>query len=130
MLVSLLFSSERVFFENQGKQKNQTSRFMLFVRLGGMTCFIFYGRGWSIGMAHSKSLQYENKRILFSISWERKYRFWGGRSAYLTERNLACHVQIVGDSGSGKTNLLKLAIEDRVAKRARGCLTSRQILKF
>jgi hypothetical protein len=33
------FPQNEYFFENQGKQKNQTSRFMLFVHLGGMTCF-------------------------------------------------------------------------------------------
>ena len=38
------------------------------------------------------------------------------KNAYLTDRNLNYHTQIIGGSGSGKTNLLKVAIEDRVAK--------------
>lgn len=38
------------------------------------------------------------------------------RNAYLTENNLNYHTQIIGGSGAGKTNLLKVLIEDRVAK--------------
>lgn len=36
--------------------------------------------------------------------------------AYLTGNNLNYHVQIIGGSGAGKTNLLKVLIEDRVSK--------------
>ena len=36
--------------------------------------------------------------------------------AYLTDRNLNYHTQIIGGSGAGKTNLLKVMIEDRVRK--------------
>lgn len=37
-------------------------------------------------------------------------------TAFLTDKNLNYHTQIIGGSGSGKTNLLKVMIEDRVAK--------------
>jgi hypothetical protein len=36
--------------------------------------------------------------------------------AYLTDRNLNYHTQIIGGSGAGKTNLLKVMIEDRIRK--------------
>jgi type IV secretory pathway TraG/TraD family ATPase VirD4 len=36
--------------------------------------------------------------------------------AYLTDRNLNYHTQIIGGSGAGKTNLLKVMLEDRIAK--------------
>jgi type IV secretory pathway TraG/TraD family ATPase VirD4 len=36
--------------------------------------------------------------------------------AYLTDRNLNYHVQIIGGSGAGKTNLLQIMIEDRVKR--------------
>lgn len=38
------------------------------------------------------------------------------RNAFLTDRNLNYHTQIIGGSGAGKTNLLKVMLEDRVAK--------------
>jgi hypothetical protein len=43
-------------------------------------------------------------------------RLGPGKSSYLTEKNLNYHVQVVGGSGAGKTNLLKLMIEDRIAR--------------
>lgn len=111
------FPQNEYFFENQGKQKNQTSRFMLFVRLGGMTCFYIL---WPVVGV----LEWLTRKVFNTKTKESSSPFLGsenivlgpGRSAYLTERNLAYHVQIVGGSGSGKTNLLKLMIEDRVAK--------------
>jgi hypothetical protein len=39
-----------------------------------------------------------------------------GPKAYLTDKNLNYHTQIIGGSGAGKTNLLKIMIEDRVRK--------------
>jgi ABC-type branched-subunit amino acid transport system ATPase component len=39
-----------------------------------------------------------------------------GPKAYLTDRNLNYHTQIIGGSGAGKTNLLKVMIEDRIRK--------------
>ncbi len=39
-----------------------------------------------------------------------------GPKAYLTDKNLNYHTQIIGGSGAGKTNLLKVMIEDRVRK--------------
>lgn len=36
--------------------------------------------------------------------------------AYLTDKNLGYHTQVIGGSGAGKTNLLKVMIEDRVRK--------------
>lgn len=39
-----------------------------------------------------------------------------GAKAYLTDKNLNYHTQIIGGSGAGKTNLLKVMIEDRVRK--------------
>jgi hypothetical protein len=38
------------------------------------------------------------------------------RNAYLTDNNLNYHTQIIGGSGAGKTNLLKVMLEDRMAK--------------
>lgn len=38
------------------------------------------------------------------------------REAYLTDKNLNYHTQVIGGSGAGKTNLLKVMIEDRVRK--------------
>ena len=38
------------------------------------------------------------------------------RNAFLTDRNLNYHTQIIGGSGAGKTNLLKVMLEDRIAK--------------
>lgn len=38
------------------------------------------------------------------------------KKAYLTDRNLNYHTQIIGGSGAGKTNLLKVMLEDRIAK--------------
>lgn len=38
------------------------------------------------------------------------------RHAFLTEDNLNYHTQIIGGSGAGKTNLIKILIEDRIAK--------------
>lgn len=38
------------------------------------------------------------------------------KNAYLTDNNLNYHVQIIGGSGAGKTNLLKVKLEDRMAK--------------
>jgi hypothetical protein len=38
------------------------------------------------------------------------------RMAYLTDKNLNYHTQIIGGSGAGKTNLLKVMIEDRIRK--------------
>ncbi|MGZ3807082.1 MAG: type IV secretory system conjugative DNA transfer family protein, partial [Bacteriovorax sp.] len=37
-------------------------------------------------------------------------------AAYLTDRNLNYHTQIIGGSGAGKTNLLKVMLGDRIAK--------------
>lgn len=39
-----------------------------------------------------------------------------GPKAYLTDKNLNYHTQIIGGSGAGKTNLLKVMIEDRIRK--------------
>ncbi len=39
-----------------------------------------------------------------------------GQASYLTDNNLNYHTQIIGGSGVGKTNLLKLMIEDRIKK--------------
>jgi type IV secretory pathway TraG/TraD family ATPase VirD4 len=39
-----------------------------------------------------------------------------GPKAYLTDHNLNYHTQVIGGSGAGKTNLLKVIIEDRVRK--------------
>ena len=39
-----------------------------------------------------------------------------GPKAYLTDKNINYHTQIIGGSGAGKTNLLKVMIEDRVRK--------------
>lgn len=36
--------------------------------------------------------------------------------AYMTDNNLNYHTQVIGGSGAGKTNLLKVMIEDRVRK--------------
>lgn len=36
--------------------------------------------------------------------------------AFLTEDNLNYHTQIIGGSGAGKTNLIKILIEDRISK--------------
>jgi hypothetical protein len=38
------------------------------------------------------------------------------RNSYLTDSNLNYHTQIIGGSGAGKTNLLKVMLEDRMAK--------------
>ena len=38
------------------------------------------------------------------------------RNAFLTDKNLNYHTQIIGGSGAGKTNLLKVMLEDRIAK--------------
>lgn len=38
------------------------------------------------------------------------------RKAYLTDNNLNYHTQIIGGSGAGKTNLLKVMLEDRMAR--------------
>lgn len=38
------------------------------------------------------------------------------RNSFLTDRNLNYHTQIIGGSGAGKTNLLKVMLEDRIAK--------------
>jgi len=38
------------------------------------------------------------------------------RNAFLTDKNLNYHTQIIGGSGAGKTNLLKVMLEDRMAK--------------
>jgi len=38
------------------------------------------------------------------------------RNAFLTDRNLNYHTQVIGGSGAGKTNLLKVMLEDRIAK--------------
>ncbi|MBP9682475.1 MAG: type IV secretory system conjugative DNA transfer family protein [Bacteriovorax sp.] len=38
------------------------------------------------------------------------------RNAFLTDRNLNYHTQIIGGSGAGKTNLLKVMLEDRIVK--------------
>jgi len=38
------------------------------------------------------------------------------RNSYLTDSNLNYHTQIIGGSGAGKTNLLKVMLEDRIAK--------------
>jgi type IV secretory pathway TraG/TraD family ATPase VirD4 len=38
------------------------------------------------------------------------------KKAYLTDRNLNYHTQIIGGSCAGKTNLLKVMLEDRIAK--------------
>lgn len=38
------------------------------------------------------------------------------RKAFLSESNLNYHVQIIGGSGSGKTNLLKVMLEDRISR--------------
>lgn len=38
------------------------------------------------------------------------------KKAYLTDRNLNYHTQIIGGSGAGKTNLLKVMLEDRITK--------------
>jgi len=39
-----------------------------------------------------------------------------GPKAYMTDNNLNYHTQVIGGSGAGKTNLLKVMIEDRVRK--------------
>ena len=38
------------------------------------------------------------------------------RNSYLTDSNLNYHTQIIGGSGAGKTNLLKVMLEDRMVK--------------
>ena len=38
------------------------------------------------------------------------------RNAFLTDKNLNYHTQIIGGSGAGKTNLLKVMLEDRIVK--------------
>lgn len=43
-------------------------------------------------------------------------RLGPGKKSYMTEKNLNYHTQVVGGSGAGKTNLLKLIIEDRLAR--------------
>lgn len=45
-----------------------------------------------------------------------RMRLGRNHQAYLTDKNLGYHTQVIGGSGAGKTNLLKIMIEDRVRK--------------
>jgi len=91
--------------------KNKGMMAVLYV--GGVTCYYLL---WPI----SKILELGIQKIFRIDAMDKKVSndiiIGEGRIARLTEHNLAYHVQVVGGSGAGKTNLLKLIIEDRVRK--------------
>jgi len=61
---------------------------------------------WNRGIKKETSRRLDNSKM--KIGNESK--------AFFTDKNLNYHTQIIGGSGAGKTNLLKVMLEDRIAK--------------
>jgi len=82
-------------------------------------CLYLWGSVSRIGMMPLAFVASLLRRRRATIAVRKTYQhMWLGKGsrAYLTDNNLNYHTQIIGGSGAGKTNLLKVMIEDRVRK--------------
>ena len=73
---------------------------------------------WLVDRATSfiKRTQVTAPKEKISLFESKIMRLGRAPKAYLTDQNLNYHTQVIGGSGAGKTNLLKVMIEDRVRK--------------
>ena len=82
--------------------------FDYFFKAAALISYIFIWPYFFYKKGISKELDPEIYHSHMKLGWE--------HSAYLTDKNLNYHTQIIGGSGAGKTNLLKVMLEDRIAK--------------
>jgi len=86
-----------------------------------MRCWAFWGflSRWGvkpIDFAWGFIKRSRDKAPKQSIFESKIMRLGRAPKAYMTDNNLNYHTQVIGGSGAGKTNLLKVMIEDRVRR--------------